>query len=141
MNIAFIAHDSKKELMVQFCIAYYGILIKHDLCGTGKTAKTLNEATKLSVQKYMHGAQGGIQQIVGRIACDEIDILFFFRDPNSRQEDGRPDDTNILRMCDIHNIPLATNLATAESLIQALDRGDLKWREIERERNQKMQFL
>jgi methylglyoxal synthase len=135
MNIALIAHDSKKELMIQFCIAYYGTFCKHSLYATGTTGKVVNDVTKLKLKKFLSGSQGGIQQIISLISCNEIDILFFFRDPLSAKEDTRPDDMNILRICDRHNIPTATNIATGEALIHALGRGDLDWREIERERN------
>jgi methylglyoxal synthase len=133
MNIALIAHDSKKELMVQFCIAYYGILSANTLCATGTTGKLVGEATGLAINKYLSGSQGGVQQVISRISCNEIDILFFFRDPNNLKEINRADDIDILRMCDVHNIPVATNIATGEALIHALERGDLNWREIERE--------
>ena len=81
MNIALIAHDAKKELMVQFCIAYCGVLSRHNLCATGTTGKMVAEATGLNIVRYMSGTQGGDQQISARIACDEIDLLLFFRDP------------------------------------------------------------
>ncbi len=129
MNIALIAHDSKKELMTQFCIAYCGILSKHTLCATGTTGKLVSEATGLEIEKYLSGAQGGDQQIGSRIACDEIDILILFRDPISPNP-GEPNENNILRLCDVHNIPVATNIATAEAIIHSLERGDLDWRDI-----------
>ena len=129
MNIALMAHDSKKELMTQFCIAYCGILSKHTLCATGTTGKLVSEATGLEIEKYLSGPQGGDQQIGSRIACDEIDVLLLFRDPISPNP-GEPSENNILRLCDVHNIPVATNIATAEALIHALERGDLDWRNI-----------
>lgn len=129
MNIALIAHDTKKELMVQFCIAYCGVLSKHNLCATGTTGKMVAEATGLNVQRYLSGSQGGDQQIAARISCNEIDLLLFFRDPISVRP-HEPDDMNLLRLCDVHNIPVATNIATAEALIHALERGDLDWRDI-----------
>lgn len=129
MNIALIAHDSKKELMIQFCIAYCGILSRQNLCATGTTGKQVGEATGLNIQKYLGGSQGGAQQIASRIACNEIDLLIFFRDPITPKP-HEPNDMNLLRLCDVHNIPVATNVATAEALIHALDRGDLDWREI-----------
>lgn len=129
MNIALIAHDTKKELMVQFCIAYCGVLSKHNLCATGTTGKMVAEATGLNVQRYLSGSQGGGQQIAARISCNEIDLLLFFRDPISVKP-HEPDDMNLLRLCDVHNIPVATNIATAEALIHALERGDLDWRDI-----------
>lgn len=129
MNIALIAHDSKKELMTQFCIAYCGILSKHSLCATGTTGKLVAEATGLTIERYLSGAQGGAQQIGSRIACDEIDLLLVFRDPLNPKP-GEPDEANLLRLCDVHNIPVATNIATAEALIHSLERGDLDWRDI-----------
>lgn len=129
MNIALVAHDTKKELMVQFCIAYCGVLSKHNLCATGTTGKMVAEATGLNVQHYLSGSQGGDQQIAARISCNEIDLLLFFRDPISVNP-HEPNDMNLLRLCDVHNIPVATNIATAEALIHALERGDLDWRDI-----------
>ena len=129
MNIALIAHDSKKELMTQFCIAYCGILSKHTLCATGTTGKLVAEATGLTIERYLRGAQGGAQQIGSRIACDEIDLLLVFRDPLNPKP-GEPNEANLLRLCDVHNIPVATNIATAEALIHSLERGDLDWRDI-----------
>jgi len=129
LNIALIAHDTKKELMVQFCIAYCGVLSKHNLCATGTTGKMVAEATGLNVQRYLSGSQDGDQQIAARISCNEIDLLLFFRDPISVKP-HEPNDMNLLRLCDVHNIPVATNIATAEALIHALERGDLDWRDI-----------
>lgn len=129
MTIALIAHDAKKELMIQFCIAYRGILSHHSLCATGTTGKQVSEATGLRIQQFMSGKQGGDQQIASRISCNEIDLLIFFRDPITRKA-SEPNELNLLRLCDVHNIPLATNIATAEALIMALERGDLDWREI-----------
>ena len=129
MNIALIAHDRKKELMVQFCIAYCGILSRHSICATGTTGRIISESTGLEVQKFLSGAQGGEEQICARIACNEIDMLLFFRDPLNARPD-EPNDINLLRLCDMHNIPIATNIATAEVLIHGLDRGDLEWRNI-----------
>lgn len=131
MTIALIAHDAKKELMVQFCIAYCGILSRHKLCATGTTGKLVGEATGLPIQKYFSGPQGGGEQIGSCICCDEIDILLFFRDPNATQSpEDEAKDITLLRLCDVHNVPVATNIATAEALIMALERGDLDWREI-----------
>ncbi len=128
MNIALIAHDSKKELMVQFCIAYCGILSRYNICATGTTGKLVSEASGLQIQRFLSGSQGGDQQLASSISCNEIDLLLFFRDPlNAKAHE--PNDINILRLCDVHNIPVATNIATAEALIHALERGDLDWRE------------
>ena len=134
MNIALIAHDVKKELMVQFCIAYCGILSSHNLCATGTTGKLVAEATGLNIVRYMSGSQGGDQQITARIACDEIDLLLFFRDPMTAKT-NEPNDLDMLRLCDIRSIPVATNIATAEVLIRGLERGDLDWRNIVNPRN------
>jgi len=131
LNIALIAHDAKKELMVQFCIAYCGVLSRHNLCATGTTGKLVAEATGLNIQRYLSGSQGGDQQIAARISCNEIDVLFFFRDPLSAKA-HEPNEMTLLRLCDVHNIPVATNIATGEALIHALERGDLDWRDIVR---------
>ncbi|MEG2204139.1 MAG: methylglyoxal synthase, partial [Oscillospiraceae bacterium] len=123
------AHNSKKELMVQFCIAYSGILSQHNLCATGTTGKLVAEATGLRIFRFLSGEQGGDQQIAARIACNEIDLLIFLRDPINMKP-GEPDEANLLRLCDVHSIPMATNIATAEALIHALEKGDLDWRNI-----------
>lgn len=128
MTIALIAHDSKKELMVQFCIAYCGILSRYNLCATGTTGKLVAEATGLHIQRFLSGSQGGDQQLASSISCNEIDLLLFFRDPLTAKA-HEPNDNNILRLCDVHNIPVATNIATADALIHALEHGDLDWRE------------
>lgn len=129
MKIAIIAHDEKKELMVQFCIAYCGILSKYDLCATGTTGRLVSEATGLKIERFLSGSQGGDQQIASRIAYDEIDMLLFFRDPlNPKPQE--PNDMNLLRLCDKQCIPVATNIATAEILIRGLERGDLDWRQV-----------
>ena len=129
MNIALIAHDSKKELMVQFCIAYSGILTKHNLLATGVTGKMVAEATGLKVHRFYAGSQGGDQQIAARLQYNEIDMLLFFRDPITAKA-NEPSAANLLRLCDENNIPVATNIATAEVLIHGLERGDLDWRNI-----------
>jgi len=129
MNIGLIAHDSKKELMVQFCIAYCGIMSRHNLCSTATTGKLITEATGLNIKRFLSGSQGGDQQIASLIACNEIDLLLFFRDPLTPKA-HEPNETTLLRLCDVHNIPMATNIATAEVLIHGLERGDLDWRMI-----------
>ena len=128
MNIALMAHDSKKELMVQFCIAYCGVLSRHRLCATGGTGKLVSEATGLSITRFLAGSQGGGQQIASRISYDEIDLVLCFRDPMSKSNDIS--EADLLRLCDMHSIPVATNIATAEVLIHGLERGDLDWRNI-----------
>ena len=127
MNIALIAHDKRKELMIQFCMAYCGILSKHNLCATGTTGKLVADATGLKIERYLAGMQGGEQQISARVSYNEIDMVLFFRDPNSNSE-YEPDLHSLIRLCDMHNIPIATNVATAEMLVLGLDRGDLDWR-------------
>ncbi len=129
MNIALIAHDKKKELMIQFCTAYKSILEDHSLCGTATTAKLISEATGLEIHAFLSGAQGGVQQIGARIAYNEIDMMLFFRDPLSKRP-HEPDVSSVLNLCDAHNIPVATNIATAEVLILGLSRGDIGWRDI-----------
>ena len=129
MTIAIIAHDAKKELMVQFCIAYCGILSKYNLVATGSTGKLVSEATGLNITTFLSGSQGGAQQIASRIGCDEIDLLLMFRDPLNPKS-NEPDERALLRLCDVHSIPVATNIAPAEMLIHGLERGDLDLREI-----------
>ena len=124
MTIALIAHDSKKELMVQFCTAYCRILSQHKLVATGTTGKLISEATGLQVQRFLAGVQGGDQQIASRIACNEIDLLLFFRDPINAKP-SEPNEMTLLRLCDVHNIPMATNIATAEVLIHGLVLADI----------------
>ncbi len=132
MEIAIIAGDRKKELMTQFCIAYCGILANHNLCATGTTCKYITEATGLHIEKLLSGEHGGVEQVSSRVAFDEIDLVLFFRDAyeNVGDSDAEKNDLDLLKLCDIHNIPVATNIATAEILVRALDRGDLDWREI-----------
>lgn len=129
MNIALIAHDAKKELMVQFCIAYCGVLSRHHLCATGTTGKAVREATGLNVTCFLPGEAGGGEQISARIGYGEIDLLLFFRDPLTPKP-SEPKDIDLLRMCDMHIVPVATNMATAEVLIHGLERGDLDWRNV-----------
>ena len=129
MNVAFVAHDSKKKLMQNFCIAYRGILSKNDLYATGTTGRLIEEVTNLNIHKFLAGYLGGEQQISAQIEHNQIDLVIFLRDPLT-QKVHEPDANNVLRLCDMYNIPLATNLASAELLIKALDRGDLEWREM-----------
>ena len=133
MNIALMAHDKKKELMVQFCAAYKSVLAKHTLMATSATGRMVADATGLPITLFLSRAQGGHQQLGARIAYNEIDMVLFFTDPNSTMDPWQ-DQTlvEILHLCDAHNVPCATNLATAEMLILGLDRGDLDWRDISR---------
>lgn len=129
MNVGLIAHDTKKKLMQNFCIAYRNILNRHSLFATGTTGRLIEEVTNLSVHKYLAGHLGGEQQLGAQIAHNNIDMVVFLRDPLSPKS-HEPDVGTVMKLCDIHNIPLATNLATAELLIKALERGDLEWRTI-----------
>ncbi len=134
MNIALIADDAKKELMVQFCIAYCGILSRHNLFATGTTGKLVAEATGLEINRFLSGSQGGDQQIVSLIQCNEIDLLLLFRDP-LKEKSHEHSEVTLLRLCDVHNIPVATNIATGEAIIHSLERGDLDWRDIVNPKN------
>ena len=129
MNIALIAHDAKKELMTEFCIAYCGILSRHNLYATGTTGRLVEEVTNLNIHKFLEGHLGGVEQLSSQILDNQMDMLIFFRDP-VQPRSHEPDFKDIFKACDMNNIPLATNLATAELLIKALERGDLEWREI-----------
>lgn len=131
MIIALMANDSKKELMVQFCIAYCGELAKHRLSATASTGKLISEATGLQIHNMLSGRLGGIQQIASQAKYNEIDVLLYFRDnkqPVSPEILAAED--MLFRQCDLNNILYATNHAMAETLIWALSRGELDWREI-----------
>lgn len=123
MRIALIAQDKKKEQMVRFCLTNAGILSEHKLFATGTTGKMVEEYTGLQVHRYMTGRQGGEQQISARIACGELDMLILFRDSLSFMHTSLYDD--MLRLCDTHNIPYATNQASAEALLYALEQGKI----------------
>ena len=131
MNIGLVAHDAKKKLMQNFCIAYQGILTKHELFATATTGQLVESVTNLHIHKYLSGHLGGQQQIGSQIEQNQMDLLIFFRDPLTIRS-HEPDVNDIVKLCDIYNIPIATNIATAEALILALDRGDLDWREMYR---------
>jgi len=123
------AHDRRKELMVQFCIAYCGILSGHNICATNATGRLVSEATGLPITLYMSRNQGGNQQIASRIAFNELDMVLYFCDPLLTDE-YQGSVMEIARLCDQHSVPFATNIATAEVLIHGLKRGDLAWRDI-----------
>ena len=131
MTIGLIAHDSKKKLMQNFCIAYRGILSKHTLYATGTTGALIVGVANLNIHKHLTGHLGGMQQMAAQIEHNQMDLVIFLRDPHNPKT-HEPDVNIVVRLCDIYNIPLATNLATAELLIKALDRGDLEWREVVR---------
>ena len=120
MTIAILAHDSRKELALQFCTAYSAILSKNVVIATGTTG--------LPVHCYLSGKLGGVQQITSRVACDEVDLVLFFRDP-LKVDASSLNEQNLLRLCDMHGVPIATNIATAEVLLRGLDQGDLDYRE------------
>ncbi len=133
MNIALMAEDSKKELMVQFCIAYCGILSQHTVYATDTTGRMVTEATGLPIHRYLSHTHGGIQQIGARLDLNEIDMVLFFKDPGS---DALLNDINYIScLCDANNVPFASNIATAEVLIQGLKYGDLDWRDIVNPKN------
>ncbi|WP_073150420.1 methylglyoxal synthase [Seinonella peptonophila] len=128
MRIALIAHDRMKEQMVQFSIAYEPILEKHKLYATGTTGTKIMENTNLEVKRFLSGPFGGDQEIGALIAKNKMDLVLFFRDPLTSQP-HEPDILALLRLADVHNIPVATNMATAEILIRSIDQGDLAWRD------------
>ena len=130
MKIGFIAHDAKKKLMQNCCIAYRGILAGHDLYATGTTGRLIQEASGLPVHKFLEGHVGGEQQMSDMVEQNQMDLVLFFRDPESTASirGDVTDLSKVIRMCDLHNVPLATNIASAEMLLKALDRGDLDWR-------------
>ena len=129
MNIGLIAHDAKKKLMQNFCIAYRGILSKHKLYATGTTGRLVEEVTNLTIHRYLAGYLGGTQQLGAQIESNDMDLVIFLRDPLSPKS-HEPDVNNIVKLCDTHNIPLATNLATAELLIKAMENGDFEFRDV-----------
>ena len=130
MNIAFLAHDKKKELMVQFCTAYKSVLSRHSLYATATTGRLIADNTGLPITLLLSHKQGGHQQINARIAYNEIDLVLLFCDPNDSIPEDDSQTLETIRFCDKHNVPIATNLACAEMLIMGLQRGDLDWREM-----------
>ena len=143
MEIAIIADDNKKELMAQFCIAYCGILSKHHICATHATGNYIADATGLEIETYMSGSFGGTEQINSRISYNEIDLVFYFRSTDNYNEPTEAT-LNLFRLCDVNNVPLATNLASAEILVTALEAGSFNWREFinpRSEYNQKKRAL
>ncbi len=128
MYIALIADDNKKELMAQFCIAYGGILAKHDLCATYTTGRYVSEAAGLEIETVMPGVGGGVEQIASCVSYNEIDMVFYFRSTEADQQFLEAEH-NLLRLCDVYNVPLATNIATAEVLVVALEAGSFDWRQ------------
>lgn len=135
MNIALIAHDNKKPMMIRFSIAYQHVLKKHQLFATGTTGKMIADETGLHVHRFQSGPIGGDQQIGALVANNEMDMVIFFRDPLTAQP-HEPDVIALMRLCDVHQIPLATNLAAAEIFIHGLERGDFSWRDIIKEKKE-----
>ncbi|QDP40441.1 methylglyoxal synthase [Radiobacillus deserti] len=129
MNIALIAHDEKKKEMVDFTIAYKHILKEHSLYATGTTGKRIQEATKLTIHRFRSGPLGGDQQIGAMVADNKMDMIIFLRDPLTAQP-HEPDVTALIRLCDVYQVPLATNMGTAEIFIRGLHEGLLQWREV-----------
>lgn len=128
MDIAIIADDNKKELMAQFCTAYCGILSRHHLCATHTTGRFISDTTGLDIETFLVGNSGGMEQIASKISFNEIDVVFYFRSTDPSKEIHDYENT-LLRLCDVYNIPLATNIASAEVLVNAIDNGSLNWRE------------
>ncbi len=133
MKIALIAHDHKKDNLVQFAIAYRHIFAEHELYATGTTGQRINEETGLEVTRFRSGPLGGDQQIGAMIANNEMDMVFFFRDPLTAQP-HEPDVTALVRLCDLYHVPLATNMGTAEILLKGLEAGLVDWRLIQERR-------
>lgn len=127
MDIAIIADDNKKELMAQFCIAYCATLAKHHICATHTTGRYVSDATGLEIESFLSGGDG-TEQIASRISFNEIDVVFYFRSTDPSMEVYAAEE-RLLRLCDAYNVPLATNIATAEVLVTALESGSLDWRE------------
>ena len=133
MNIALIAHDEMKDTMIGFCIAYERILKNYGLYGTGTTGKRIMDETSLDVNRLASGPLGGDQQIGALIVSQDIDLVIFLRDPLTSQAH----ETDIQALIRYH-VPIATNLASAEIFINALDRGELSWREVRKTTSQRV---
>lgn len=129
MNIAMIAHDKKKDQIVKFAVRHKEILEKHKIFTTGTTGKRINDVTGLPVTRFLSGPLGGDQQIGSMIACEKLDFVIFLRDPLTAQP-HEPDVLALLRLCDVHCVPLATNIVSAEILIESIESEDVKWNEI-----------
>lgn len=119
MNIALIAHDGKKETMIEFVKKHKATLENHSLFATGTTGQKIIDATGLSVYRFQSGPYGGDQQIGAKIASDEMGLVIFLRDPLTAQP-HEPDILALLRVCDVHSVPLATNIRSAEIILSAL---------------------
>ncbi|MCP8616680.1 methylglyoxal synthase [Salirhabdus salicampi] len=131
MKISLIAHDKRKDDLVDFVTAYVHIFKQHELFATGTTGKRIAEATNLPIHRFQSGPLGGDQQIGAMIANNDMDMVIFFRDPLTAQP-HEPDVSALLRLCDVYQVPLATNIGAAEIFIRGLERGDFQWRELNR---------
>ncbi|AKP47559.1 MULTISPECIES: methylglyoxal synthase [Bacillus] len=134
MNIALIAHDKKKDDMVKFVLAYRDTFAKHTLYATGTTGLRIQESTGLKVHRFQSGPLGGDQEIGAMIAKNQMDLVFFFRDPLTAQP-HEPDVSALIRLCDVYSVPLATNMGTGEVLIRGLEKGDIDWRNLYRNKH------
>ncbi len=134
MKISLIAHDRKKDDLIQFVTAYRDILDEHELFATGTTGQRIIDETGLVVFRYQSGPLGGDQQIGSRIATNDMDMVIFFRDPLTAQP-HEPDVTALIRLCDVYQIPLATNMGTAEVLLKGLQEGFVDWRLLQERRS------
>lgn len=130
MRIALIAHDKKKDLMISLSEKYQNVLSKHTLYATGTTGTLIMGATGLKINRMKSGPLGGDQQIGSMIACSELDLVIFLRDPLTAQP-HEPDVSALLRLCDVTNTPLATNLASAEIMLNALEKDEIQSRKKE----------
>lgn len=137
MNIALVAHDEMKNTMIGFCIGYESILSKYGLYATGTTGKRIMDETNLYIHRLASGPLGGDQQIGAMIVSKEIDLVIFLRDPLTSQA-HETDIQALIRLCDVYHVPVATNLASAEIFIKALDRGELSWREVRKTKIQRI---
>ena len=137
MNIALVAHDEMKNTMIGFCIGYESILSKYGLYATGTTGKRIMDETNLDIHRLASGPLGGDQQIGAMIVRQEIDLVIFLRDPLTSQA-HETDIQALIRLCDVYHVPVATNLASAEIFIKALDRGELSWREVRKTKIQRI---
>lgn len=127
MKVALIAHDRKKDLIIRLCTAYKPVLEKHELYATGTTGLKISEATGLEVTRFKSGPLGGDQQIGAMISENQMDLVIFLRDPLAAMP-HEPDVTALIRLSDVYEIPLATNIGTAEVLLRGLDSGYMDWR-------------
>ena len=137
MNIALVAHDKMKNTIVGFCIAYESILGKYGLYATGTTGKRIMDETNLNIRRLASGPLGGDQQIGALVVQQEIDLIIFLRDPLTSQA-HETDIQALIRLCDVYHVPIATNLASAEIFIKALDRGEFSFRDVRKTESQRI---